>query len=66
MVYLIHQEKEKAQELIDAKMEVPPETPRSKESLKLTRPLLADPVVFLRKWIGEVILCSIFLVQVYY
>ncbi|XP_064619949.1 uncharacterized protein LOC135483216 isoform X2 [Lineus longissimus] len=53
MVYLIHQEKEKAQEILNAKQEVAPDTPRSKESLALSRPLLADPLVFLRKWIGE-------------
>ncbi|XP_077995576.1 uncharacterized protein LOC144449044 [Glandiceps talaboti] len=46
LVQLIHIEKDKALALGRA-------TPGSEHSIKLSKELLADPVIFVRKWIGE-------------
>lgn len=44
---LIHQEKSEAEALLKL-------TPGSDQSKAMSKQLLADPVIFLRKWIGEV------------
>ena len=47
LVQMIHQEKTEAERLLAA-------TPGSKESLAMSKTILADPRIFLRKWVGEV------------
>jgi hypothetical protein len=49
---LISVEKAKAEELLKA-------TPGSKREENMSTELLADPLVFFRRWIGEVILKEI-------
>ena len=46
-MFLISEEKSKAEELLKA-------TPGGKREEDMTNMLLADPLVFLRRWIGEV------------
>lgn len=47
MLHLISSEKAKAEELLKA-------TPGSKREEVMSNELLADPLVFIRRWIGEV------------
>lgn len=47
LVHLIHRERSKAEELLAAKE-------GSKRLIEMSRELLTDPLIFLRKWLGEV------------
>jgi len=49
LIQLISVEKAKAEELLKA-------TPGSIREITMSTELLADPLVFLRRWIGEVII----------
>ena len=54
MVHVIHEEKWKAKEIQEGENIMTTGTPEQRPSPQISHKLLTDPVIFLRKWVGEV------------